>query len=181
MHDHHRPPFARHCWAGVSQPTRPGRGSARVGQVTDPDEQDRHWQLARAGRKRGWWESYRDVLTDSLGSYIGFENDATSLKIWSWGVFPGLLQTEAYARALFASDPVRTEPKEADRLIAARMQRQQRITDDGLNLWVVLDESLLHRQVGPQTCSRSSLSGLPNHHQGRRCRYCHRTSDGIPA
>ncbi|ABP52996.1 helix-turn-helix domain-containing protein [Salinispora tropica] len=117
--------------------------------VTDPDEQDRHWQLARAGRERGWWESYRDVLTGSLGSYIGFENEAESLKIWSWGVFPGLLQTEAYARALFASDPVRTEPEEVDRLVAARMQRQQRIAEDGLNLWVVLDESLLHRQVGP--------------------------------
>lgn len=116
--------------------------------ITDPDEQDRHWQLARAGRERGWWESYRDVITGSLGSYIGFENDATSLKIWSLGVFPGLLQTEAYARALFAADPVRTAPEEVDRLVAARMQRQQRITNDGLTLWVVLDESLLRRRVG---------------------------------
>ncbi len=116
--------------------------------VTDPEEQERHWQLARAGRERGWWESYRDVITGSLGSYIGFENAATSLKIWSLGVFPGLLQTESYARALFAADPVRTEPEEVDRLVAARMQRQQRIENDGLSLWVVLDESLLHRQVG---------------------------------
>ncbi|MCG5459615.1 helix-turn-helix domain-containing protein [Micromonospora sp. PSH03] len=116
--------------------------------ITDPVEQDKVWQLARAGRERGWWNDFRDAITPSLSAYIGFESSATALQVWAWGIIPGLLQTEAYARALFAGDPARTEPEEVDRLVSARMARQTRVTKGELPLWVVLDESLLRRRIG---------------------------------
>ncbi|WP_432166020.1 helix-turn-helix domain-containing protein [Streptomyces sp. bgisy031] len=64
-------------------------------------------------------------------------------------LIPGLLQTPAYARAVFlAYQP--TAPEEAiDKLVAARMERT-RLLDDPTKplLWVVLDEAALRREVG---------------------------------
>ncbi|WP_329108560.1 helix-turn-helix transcriptional regulator [Micromonospora sp. NBC_01699] len=114
-----------------------------------PEEtHEQFWQLAREGRGRGWWEDYRHVITGGLSTYIAFEAEATAVNSWNWGFMPGLLQTEGYARALFASDPRRVDPDEIDRLVDARMARQVRLTDGSLSLWVVLDESLLHRPIG---------------------------------
>ncbi|WP_326775181.1 helix-turn-helix domain-containing protein [Streptomyces sp. NBC_01445] len=64
-------------------------------------------------------------------------------------LIPGLLQTPAYARAVFlAYQP--TAPEEAiDKLVAARMERT-RLLDDPTKplLWAVLDEAALRREVG---------------------------------
>ncbi|MET9495575.1 helix-turn-helix transcriptional regulator [Streptomyces sp. NPDC006552] len=64
-------------------------------------------------------------------------------------VLPGLLQTPAYARAVFlAYQPTAPEPA-IDKMVAARMDRT-RLLDDPTRplLWEVLDEAVLRREVG---------------------------------
>jgi transcriptional regulator with XRE-family HTH domain len=130
--------------------------------VTETTLKEQYWQLAREARGRGWWENYRDVITSSLSAYIAFEADAAELRTWSWGTINGLLQTADYARATFSGEPAgRNRAQiEIDKLVTARLARQQRLADGSLKLWAVLDESLLHRRIGGSEVLRGQLDAL---------------------
>ncbi|MEU3375378.1 helix-turn-helix transcriptional regulator [Streptomyces sp. NPDC006660] len=74
---------------------------------------------------------------------------ATTIREYAPLLIPGLLQTEAYARAVFrAYQPTATESV-IDDLTIPRLERA-RLLDDPTTplLWVVLDEAVLRRKVG---------------------------------
>jgi len=88
--------------------------------------------------------------------------EAEALTIWTFqhSLVPGLLQTEDYARAVLERHPNVTEEQVAER-VAARMARQvvlQRA--DPPLLWVLLDENVLHREVGGATIMREQMVHL---------------------
>jgi hypothetical protein len=61
---------------------------------------------------------------------------------------PGLLQTEPYARALYATR-VGLSSEDIDALVAARLARQNVLAGEAPPmLWVILDEAVLRRPVG---------------------------------
>src|SRR4051812_29295776 len=79
------------------------------------------------------------------------ESSAVILRIYEAFVIYGLLQTEAYARVLLVSDGA----------VSGRMKRQALLTrDDPPMFCVVMDESVLHRQVGDQAVMREQLEHL---------------------
>ncbi|MGH3522206.1 MAG: helix-turn-helix domain-containing protein [Mycobacterium sp.] len=100
-------------------------------------------EIRREGATRGWWATYR--LPDWLQAYIGVEDDAVAVRNFSLELIPGLLQTEAYARAVhFGKMP----SAEVSRRVAARTQRQVRLTaPDPLTLSAVLSEAALSRTL----------------------------------
>jgi len=73
---------------------------------------------------------------------------------------PGLLQTEAYARALIKQGSAATEEEIARRgeLRASRQEILRRL--DAPQLWVVVDEGALRRPVGSREIVRGQLSYL---------------------
>lgn len=80
--------------------------------------------------------------------WLDFEREAEALHIWELSMVPGLLQTEGYARALIGNEPSVTAEQVEER-IAARLERQKILRRPvPPMLWVVLDESVLHRPVG---------------------------------
>ncbi|MFB7763646.1 DUF397 domain-containing protein [Streptomyces xiamenensis] len=61
----------------------------------------------------------------------------------------GLLQTRDYALAVHHAAALRLAPEEIDRMVDARMRRQEILDrQPEFRLWVVLDEAVLHRAVG---------------------------------
>lgn len=81
------------------------------------------------------------------------EARAEAIREYAPQLVPGLLQTEAYARAVFREGlPTATETA-IDELVAARLERAQLLADPTVPmLWVVLDEAVLRRVVaGPAT------------------------------
>src|SRR5215467_11076305 len=105
--------------------------------------------LAEDAAQKGWWEEHADSLSDDYKQFIGLEHEATSMAIWHVDVVTGLLQTEAYARHIISSysrvEPI--PPGMIGRLVGVRMRRQQVLDRDGLQLTVVLDESVLYSQL----------------------------------
>ena len=75
---------------------------------------------------------------------------------------PGLLQTEGYARHIISSysrvEPV--APGMIGRMVRVRLQRQQVLDRDGLQLTVVLDESVLRRRIGDDAVMHEQLLRL---------------------
>ncbi|MFF4411361.1 Scr1 family TA system antitoxin-like transcriptional regulator [Streptosporangium sp. NPDC001559] len=92
--------------------------------------------------------------------WVGIERRAHVLKNWQPLVFPGLLQTPDYARALLKGR--RTMPEERiEELVAARIERQSLL--HGANpplLWAVLDESMLYRRVGSPEIMRGQIAAV---------------------
>jgi transcriptional regulator with XRE-family HTH domain len=119
-------------------------------------------ELAEDAAQKGWWEEFADSLSDDYQQFIGLEHEATSIAIWHLDVVAGLLQTEAYARHIISSysrvEPV--APGQIGRLVRVRMQRQQVLDRDGLQLSVVLDESVLKRCIGNESVMYEQLLRL---------------------
>jgi transcriptional regulator with XRE-family HTH domain len=103
-------------------------------------------RIAREARQKGWWQLYGDVLTSA---YVGLEAAADQLHSFEALVVPGLLQTEDYASTMIHTARPDISLAEVDKRVRVRTSRQSLLTqDDPLDLWVVLDEAVLHRPVG---------------------------------
>ncbi|AYD86217.1 DNA binding protein [Streptomyces phage Darolandstone] len=101
--------------------------------------------LTKEGAQRGWWHSYRGVLTPVYEDLISLEAEAESVSSWQLGVIPGLLQTGEYARALMRAMAM-SEAIEArvDALVEVRLARQAVLTrEDPLALWAIVAEQAL--------------------------------------
>jgi transcriptional regulator with XRE-family HTH domain len=118
--------------------------------------------LAEDAAQKGWWEEFADTLAEDYQQFIGLEHEATSIAIWHVDVVAGLLQTEGYARHIIGSysrvEPV--APGMIGRLVKVRMQRQQVLDREGLQLSVVLDESVLTRRIGDEAAMYEQLQRL---------------------
>jgi transcriptional regulator with XRE-family HTH domain len=80
--------------------------------------------------------------------FAAYEESATSLRNFECALVPGLLQTPDYARAVLATRP-NTTADEVDDLVSARLARHAILDrDDPPLLWAVIDEAVLHREVG---------------------------------
>jgi transcriptional regulator with XRE-family HTH domain len=131
--------------------------------VTDEAERSKIMEIHRKAAEVGWWEQaeYEEVLPSGLGVYVGLEFDARAVQTWELGFVPGLLQTEDYARAVLSGLPLRS-PDEVERLVRVRLQRQVRLSDATapLELWAVIDESVLRRPIGGSAVMRGQLKAL---------------------
>jgi transcriptional regulator with XRE-family HTH domain len=105
---------------------------------------------------RRWDGSYPQWFRDWLEA----EREATSLRTWQPLLVPGLLQTADYARSILAAGPAPDEER-LEQMVAARIERQA-ILDRASppTLWVVLDETVLHRCVGSPQIMRDQLLHL---------------------
>jgi transcriptional regulator with XRE-family HTH domain len=129
--------------------------------VSDPDVTDRLFDWCRNGRKKGWWQRYAADLSPETMDIIGLEADARSIDFFELILIPGLLQTEAYARAVITTGPFADDPARVDRLVAIRMRRQEILTrPEPPRLWAILDEAALHRQVGSSGTMHDQLRHL---------------------
>jgi transcriptional regulator with XRE-family HTH domain len=118
--------------------------------------------LAEDAAQKGWWEEFTVSLSEDYKQFIGLEHEATAMAIWHVDVVTGLLQTEEYARHIIGSysrvEPV--APGMIGRLVRVRMRRQQVLDRDGLQLSVVLDESVLKRRIGDEAVMYDQLQRL---------------------
>ena len=119
--------------------------------------------LARDASQKGWWEDYGDSLSPDYQQFIGLEDEASSMAIYHVDVLPGLFQNEAYARHIIStySQIERVTPGMIERLVKVRMRRQDIVNrEPGLNLSVVIDESVLRRRVGDDRVMYEQLQRL---------------------
>lgn len=116
-------------------------------------------ELRREASQRGWWSTAR--LPEWLAAYVGLEADATSLRSLALELIPGLLQTENYAHEVHLLGDHMTAPDEVGRWVAARVQRQHRLTGpQPLQLSAVVSEAALRRCASHPTIAPGQLKHL---------------------
>ncbi|MGK5557519.1 helix-turn-helix domain-containing protein [Actinomadura kijaniata] len=112
------------------------------------DALDLHGALVRL-----WDDLVRNTVYPVWFDWPAIEREAVELAAFELSVVYGLLQTPEYIRALLAEDAA----------VEARLERQLILTRDDPPppvLSVLLDESVLHREVGNQKIMREQLERL---------------------
>lgn len=118
-------------------------------------------QLARDGRKKGWWDPYHATLSEELSTYIGLEAEAASVLTFEPLIIPGLLQTPDYARAVIKGGPIKVTDERLDTEVEIRMRRKKALYEDpALRVVAVVDEAALHRRIGSDEIHDAQMAHL---------------------
>jgi transcriptional regulator with XRE-family HTH domain len=133
-------------------------------ELTDHEHRETLIALAKEGKQRGWFARYGD-LPPSYSRFIGLEAAAEEMRDYEALVVPGLLQTEEYTRALMEAGVPDSEGPVDEAIeahVKARRERQALLNrpDSPLRLIVVLDESVIRREIGGRDVMRSQLKRL---------------------
>ncbi|MEH0424250.1 helix-turn-helix domain-containing protein [Streptomyces sp. B21-083] len=129
--------------------------------INDEAERNALLSLAREANVAGWWHSYSDVLPNWFPTYVGLEGAASLIRAYEVQFVHGLLQTEAYARAVVGRGMKGASPADIDRRVALRMERQKYLlSTGGPEFHVVLDEAALRRPYGDREVMRGQLQHL---------------------
>ncbi|BCB80892.1 helix-turn-helix transcriptional regulator [Phytohabitans flavus] len=116
--------------------------------LTDEQMREELFELQRLGKQRGWWSRFGAVPTP-FATFLGLESAATRIKVFEPMVVHGLLQTEDYARAIAGTVSLTSDQEQRERQVRIRMQRQEMVfAEDPPEISVILDEAVLHRQIG---------------------------------
>jgi hypothetical protein len=107
------------------------------------------WPDVLKRREPAWFRPWAEI-----------EREAAALRWFEPAWVPGLLQTEAYARATLASEMLTTE--EADQLVASRLKRQAVLHQARSPLLIaVIDEAVIRRlSQGCEALREEQLEGL---------------------
>ncbi|MEU6233695.1 helix-turn-helix transcriptional regulator [Kitasatospora sp. NPDC047058] len=111
-------------------------------------------------RRKGWWEEYREVLTTDFLEVAELEGRATRLNVCTTTYMPGLLQTSAYASAVFARVVPSLPPEDLALRTTFRLKRQQLIRSGRTPLQTFIHEAALRMQFGGPQVLAEQLGAL---------------------
>jgi transcriptional regulator with XRE-family HTH domain len=134
------------------------------------EERDELLDLAdQQSRQPNMWHSYGNTVSQAFYSYLGLESSASSIKVFENIYVNGLLQTEAYTRALVDGINPNTPEPDREKLVELRQKRMKTLTSDHAPLFIaVLDELVVARVVGGTAVMAAQIhhlldmSELPN-------------------
>ncbi|MFD0316762.1 helix-turn-helix domain-containing protein [Streptomyces flavalbus] len=112
-------------------------------------------------RSRGWWEEYRGLLPTPFLDLAELEHHATFIREVQFLYIPGPLQTEEYARAVYAYRVPELPQDELNLRVRHRMQRK--VILDGSTptpYEVVVHEAALRIMVSDRATSRTQLTRI---------------------
>ncbi len=114
-------------------------------------------EVARDAKKR----VPSEPVPEWIRTYVSAEREAETIQKFEVELVPGLLQTEAYTRAVtLAADPTRGK-EEIEQLVGIRRERQRRLhSERPPKLHVVMNEAVIRRLVGGGEVLREQLGRL---------------------
>jgi transcriptional regulator with XRE-family HTH domain len=121
--------------------------------------------LARESKQTARISALSARLPEQHAEIINVEAEAESIWNWEPQIVSGLLQTEEYARAVMAGwhSMFTRPPSEIERRVEARLLRQQVLQrDPPPQVSIVMDESVMHRQLGDAPIMRMQLEHIIN-------------------
>lgn len=88
--------------------------------------------LLGSGPPRQWWRDldFASSITAAFAEYLALEADASQMLNYFPSAFPGLVQTEGYAREMIAAGLSAPNEEQIETAAEVRMMRQRRLTED---------------------------------------------------
>ncbi|MFD0857289.1 helix-turn-helix domain-containing protein [Actinomadura adrarensis] len=129
--------------------------------VSDPQRREALLKLSQDVWQKGWWDGYAQDVAGSMIDFVWLETHATHIMSFAAIVVPGLLQTPAYAAKILRINEPDATPEQIERWLELRMARQRVLDDENPpRLSVILDEAVLHREIGSPEIMASQLTHL---------------------
>lgn len=129
--------------------------------ITDPRREAELVSMARAARQRPWWSAYREFTSPRFLEFVELEQASAAVLHYQPQLVPGVLQTREYATAVIWRLTRDITEERAKGLLEFRMQRQELLDVPAPpTLSFVLDESVVHRQVGGPEVMRDQIRHL---------------------
>lgn len=126
--------------------------------VEDEQQRANFRRLAKEIHKLDWWSGQGPFLHDALRDFLTLEADSQFVRAYEPATIPGLLQTEAYMRHMFA---VGLPSEQVEPLVETRMKRKELLADrHGFRLRTIIDVPALHRIAGGPEVVRGQLEYL---------------------
>ena len=110
----------------------------------------------------GWWINYED-LPEGFDRHLAYEADAVVERVYTIPFIPALLQTDAYAEAVFRNMERRPEDEISQLMEVRRKRKEALVAREGLEplrLVAVTHESALRQAVGSPQILRDQLDAL---------------------
>lgn len=108
-----------------------------------------------------WRRKVRTGLKQLQHSYVPLFKATELFRVYSPTMVPGLLQTEGYARGLMtAISRFRDIPDDVTEAVAARIERSRIIHEPGHQFTMVIEEPVLHYQLGDTDAMAAQLGYL---------------------
>ena len=118
----------------------------------------------KAAEVPGWWTDFSDdVLKNRLDTHLAYEADAAILRVYTLPFLPALLQTDAYAEAVYRDLEDRPEDQIGQLMDIRRGRKEalkQREGLEPLKLVAVTHECTLRQTVGSPEIMRNQLDEL---------------------
>ncbi|MFJ1594725.1 DUF5753 domain-containing protein [Kitasatospora albolonga] len=112
-------------------------------------------------RGRGWWEDYRNDLTSGPLDLAELEHHAVGIRAVQIVYMPGLLQSEDYARAVFAEAVPELPPARRRRLLSHRLKRRDVLDrETPPTCTFLIHEAALRMVYGDSGVARGQLEHL---------------------
>ncbi len=128
--------------------------------VSDSRHRENLMRLSESVWQTGWWDGYPDEFTEFV-DFIWLEAQAVEQRLFDTTLLPGLLQTERYADAAIRAAEFDKHEEHIEQGLEVRLQRQELLDrEDPPILQILLDESVLYRQVGSAEVMRDQLAHL---------------------
>ncbi|WP_030609614.1 helix-turn-helix domain-containing protein [Streptomyces sclerotialus] len=124
----------------------------------------------------GFFERFLPTLDDrSLPNYFALaaelEKRATMIREYASSLVPGLLQTEAYARAVFRAYYPPRSAEAYDKVVGTRMERARMLQAPTTPvMWDLLDEAVLRRPIGGPATMAEQLRHIAQLGESERIR-----------
>lgn len=132
--------------------------------VTDPDLISSLVAQARVARSRSRWDEarYRDNLTPATKMLLDFEAAATEIRTFHMIMFPGVIQTPEFAKAVLYGWVGDLSDTEREVRLEVRLERRTHVFDriDPPVYKLLLDQGMLYRTIGGDDVFSAQLRHL---------------------
>lgn len=131
--------------SGVKPPSPEDTASLLTALGVTGAEKERIVKMSRTVLEPNWLTSGVPGIREELSALIEFERTATRITDVQILVFPGMLQTREYMRAVMAT----LSPDLVETRVAFRLSRREVLDkEDGLHLVALVAEAALHERIG---------------------------------
>ncbi|MDG4771701.1 helix-turn-helix transcriptional regulator [Solwaraspora sp. WMMD792] len=126
------------------------------------DQEATELEALRVGAMaRAWWHTYKQLFPAEFLRFLGYEAGADHVRTYQSELIDGLLQTEAYARAILRGGNTYVRLTETEQRIEVRLARQRRLAEDPpLRITAIFGEGAIRQQVGGPAVMRAQLAHL---------------------
>ncbi|WP_406091607.1 helix-turn-helix domain-containing protein [Kitasatospora purpeofusca] len=120
-------------------------------------------EIITGREKPGWWETYRGRLSTDFLEVAELEEQARTLSTYTITFIPGLLQTSAYATAVFSQTYPPIPQHEVDLRAEFRIERQHIVHSGGTPYTAFIHEAALRMEFSGPKVRAEQLNALLTH------------------